>query len=315
MTVHNAHPRPEADAAYPPVSAIVCTRDRPQLLRRAVAGILAQDYPGDVECLVVLDRCQDRIDPGDLPPGRTLRVLANDHAPGLAGARNTGLAAAGGTYVAFCDDDDEWLPGKLTAQVDLFRRRPDAALVATAISIVTDEDTLTRVPPAETTLADLLRSRVAELHPSSFLARRADLLEAGGVDEEVPESYGEDYELLLRLARRGPVLSLASLLTIVHWDRLSFFSTRWDGIVGGLGYILDKFPEYAGDRVGRARLEGQIAFAHAAAGRRRHAVRWAAATLRDDPRQLRAYGAIAVASGVVRAESLLERVNARGRGL
>lgn len=310
---------------HPSVSVIVCTRDRPELLRRAASSILGQDYPGDLECLVIEDRCAHERSAADLataawgspdlPPGRSLRVLPNDRSPGLAGGRNTGLAVARGDLVALCDDDDEWLPGKITAQAQVLGRRPDAALVATGITIVTTEESVSRVPPVEVTLADLLRSRVAELHPSSFVMRRADLIDAGGIDEHVPMSFGEDYELLLRMARRGPVVSVSSLLTVVHWDRLSYFSTDWDGITGGLGYILDKHPDYGSDRVGRARVRGQIAFAHAAAGRGRHAVRWAAATLRDDPRQLRAYGAIAVASGVVRAESLLERVNARGRGL
>ena len=300
---------------YPLVTAIVCTRDRPELLRRAVSSILSQDYPGELECVVVLDQCEDDLSVPDLPSGRRLRVLPNARVQGLAGGRNTGVAAAEGELIAFCDDDDEWLPGKVRAQVELLHRRPDAAIVATGMSIVTEQETVARVPPEEVTLADLLRSRVVGLGSSSFLLRRADLIDAGGVDENVPMSYGEDYELLLRMAHRGPILSVPSLLTIIHWDRLSFFTTRWDGISDGLGYILAKYPEYGSDRVGRARVRGQIAFAHAAAGRRGRAVRWAAATLRDDPRQLRAYGAIAVASGVVRAESLLERVNARGHGL
>lgn len=309
-----SHQAQTADT-HPTVTAIVCTRDRPQLLRRAVSSILGQDYRGDLECVVVLDQCEDDLVLGELPPRRQLRVLRNSRAPGLAGGRNSGLAAAAGELVAFCDDDDEWLPGKIAAQVGLLARRPEAALVATGISIVTEQERVARTPPVEVTLADLLRSRVTELHSSSFLMRRLDLLEAGGVDEHVPMSYGEDYELLLRMAHRGPIVSVSSLLTVVHWDRLSFFSTRWDGISDGLGYILAKYPEYGSDRVGRARVRGQIAFAHAAAGRRGRAVRWAAATLADDPRQLRAYGALAVASGVVRAESLLERVNARGHGL
>jgi len=300
---------------HPSVSAVVCTRDRPELLRRAVSSILNQDYPGELECVVVLDRCEDDLAMPDLPAGRSLRVLANTRSPGLAGGRNTGVDAAAGELIAFCDDDDEWLPGKITAQVELLRRRPEASLVATGILIVTERERVPRVPPEEVTLADLLRSRVVGLAPSAFLLRRADLLAAGGVDEELPTSYGEDYELLLRMSHGGPVLSVPALLTIIHWDRLSYFTTRWDGITEGLGYILAKHPEYGSDRVGRARMRGQIAFAHAAAGRRGRAVQWAAKTLRDDPRQLRAYGAIAVASGVVRAESLLERVNARGHGL
>ena len=45
-----------------------------------------------------------------------MRVTANTHAPGLAGARNTGLDLAAADYVATCDDDDVWHPEKLEAQ-------------------------------------------------------------------------------------------------------------------------------------------------------------------------------------------------------
>ncbi|MBW3085254.1 hypothetical protein KEM60_01451 [Austwickia sp. TVS 96-490-7B] len=305
----------DMSSALPTVSAVVGTHDRPVLLRRAVTSILEQDYPGTIECIVVRDRCQDDLSMTDLPPGRSVIVVDNVRSPGLAGARNTGINRASGELIAFCDDDDEWLPGKISVQVEMLSQHPEASLVATGIRIVTADDAVTRIPPAQVTLPDLLRSRVAQIHPSSFLLRRDDLIAAGLVDEEVPSSFGEDYELMLRLARRGPIVSVTAPLTVVHWDRLSFFSTRWNGICDGLGYILTKFPEFNSDRVGRARLRGQIAFAHAAAHRRRDATRWAAATLRDDPRQLRGYAALAVATGLVPPQALLERVNAHGRGL
>lgn len=312
-------------AAAASVTAVVCTRARPILVRRAVASVVGQDYVGDVEVVVVLDDGSTaqaaRAAYADLPeavrdlPRRSVRIEVNDGRPGLAGARNTGIRLGGGQYVAFCDDDDEWLPGKLTAQAELLSREP-AVLVATGITIVTHEGERTRIPPARTTMADLLRSRVAELHPSSFLLRRADLLgRIGLVDERVPHSYGEDYELLLRCARFGPVVAVQRPLTIVHWDRLSYFNAQWEAVAGGLSYLLQRFPEFDDDRVGRARVRGQVAFAHAAAGHRGEALRWARRAWRDDPRQLRSYGAAAVAAGLAAPDRLLSHVNARGKGL
>lgn len=302
---------------WPAVTAVVCTRNRPDLLARAVAAILAQDYPGTLECLVVYDNSTAvPLDLGELPAARSVRVLENLRTPGLAGARNTGLLAAQGELIAFCDDDDEWRPGKISAQVGLWRQRPEAALVCTALTIVTAQGSVVRVAPAVVTREQLVRSRVAELHPSSFLIRRTDLLErAGLVDEQVPFSYGEDYELMLRLARLGPIATVPEPLTTVYWNRQSHFSTRWEGIAAGLTYLLERFPEFDRDRTGRARLRGQVAFAHAADRRTALALRWALATLRDDPRQLRAYAALGVACRLVSAETLLSRVNARGRGL
>ena len=53
-----------------------------------------------------------------LADGDRVLVISNDRKPGLAGARNCGILATKPSYVAFCDDDDRWLPGKLRAQVD-----------------------------------------------------------------------------------------------------------------------------------------------------------------------------------------------------
>ncbi len=299
------------------VTAIVCTRNRPELLQRAVRSILAQDYPGLIQCLVVFDHCEPApIDVGPLSSSRMLTTMRNGGTPGLAGARNWGLAGADGDFVAFCDDDDAWEPGKLAAQVALLAEQPQAVLCCTGIRIVTHEGTVERHPPVRVEMADLLRSRVAAIHPSSFVLRRADLEgRLGGINEDVPHSYGEDYDFLLRASRHGSVVAVQEALTVVYWDRLSYFSAQWEAIATGLSYILDSFPEFAVDRRGRARVRGQVAFARAAQGRRRDAVRWAARTLADDPRQKRAYGALAVAAGVASPGRLVERVNRSGRGL
>ena len=306
-----------AGSPAPAVTAIVCTRERPQLLQRAVTSILAQDYAGPVQCVVVFDQSEiSPIDLASLPPGRRLMVTRNDGTPGLAGARNWGLARSDADLVAFCDDDDAWHPGKLTAQVALLRAQPAAVLCATGVRIVTHEGSVERIPPARVELGHLVRSRVAAIHPSSFLISRRDLVERiGGLNEHVPFSYGEDYDFLLRASRYGCVVSVPEPLTLVYWDRLSFFSARWEAVAAGLSYLLEAFPEFDADRRGRARIRGQVAFAHAAQGRRRDAVRWAGRTLLDDPRQLRAHAALAVAAGVASPDRLLARVNRSGRGL
>jgi glycosyltransferase involved in cell wall biosynthesis len=305
------------DVLLPDVSVVIATRGRPQLLRAAVRAILAQDYAGDLDVVVVYDRIE--IDPLDdivVPPRRRLATIANVRTPGLAGGRNSGILATNGELVAFCDDDDEWLPGKLGRQVAEWQAVPDAVMVATGIRIETGEQSHVRLPPARVEFADLLVSRITEIHPSSFLMRRSDLLgDVGLVDEELPASYGEDYDLLLRMARQGHVLAVLEPLVIVHWDRASFFSEKWRGIAEGLSYLLAKHQRFAESPKGSARIEGQVAFAFAALGDRRDAWRWATRTIRHDVFQLRAYAAVAIASRVVPAGPLVRLVNSRGRGL
>ncbi len=87
--------------------------------------MLAQEYDGGIEVLVVFDRIEpDGASLEQDRPGRMVRVLANARTPGLAGSRNTGILAAQGELVAFCDDDDVWLPGKLGARCGLMAEQP-----------------------------------------------------------------------------------------------------------------------------------------------------------------------------------------------
>lgn len=313
---------PPADAASSrtpgsTVSVVLATRDRPQLLRRAVAAVIDQDHPGTIECVVVFDQSQPQpLELGALPPNRRVVTTTNGRTPGLAGARNTGIEAASGPLIAFCDDDDVWHPRKLSAQLASWDGDPDARVITTGIRIVTEDGQVERVGPPRVGFRDLLASRVSELHPSTFLLRRDDLLgDVGLVDEELPASYGEDYELLLRATRHGHVRNVPEPLVDIHWNRPSFFAGRWDNIAAGLTYILEVVPEFADHPKGHARIAGQIAFAHAARRRTRQALRWSARTLRHDPRQLRAFGALAVAARLADPGRLVERVQRQGRGL
>ncbi|WP_241973063.1 glycosyltransferase family 2 protein [Cryobacterium sp. TMT2-14] len=300
------------------MSVIIATRGRPELLRSAVRSILDQDYPGQIDLTVVFDQTAvDPMDDIDVPAARRqVRTVPNSRTPGLAGGRNTGIQAATGDLIAFCDDDDEWLPAKLRTQIETWKGDPAAVLVATGIRIATFGRMLDRLPPRRTEFADLLRSRTTEIHPSSFLMRRSDVLgRIGLVDEELPASYGEDYDFLLRAARVGHILGVSEPLVIVHWNRTSFFDGKWRGIADGLTYLLQKHPEFSGSAVGSARIEGQIAFALAALGMRAEAFRWARSTIRHDRSQLRAYAAVAIAARLVPASVLVSAVNRRGRGL
>lgn len=303
--------------APPPVTAVVATRDRPELVRRTLRSILAQDYPGEIHINVVFD--QSEIDPFPdlvIPENRKLHLMLNSRQPGLAGARNTGILAATGTYVAFCDDDDEWFRNRISAQVAAWEDDPGAAGISSAIIIESPGGSHMRVPNQKTSFEDFLKSRVTAIHTSTFLWRREDLITRFGmIDEDLPAAYGEDYDLLLRATKYGHIHSVSQPLVTVHWNRASFFDQRWYGIANGLEYLLRKHPEFARSPRGTARIAAQVAFAHAAVGDRANARRWAHSALRRDSRQPRAYAALAVAYRLLSAAMLVRFVNRRGRGL
>jgi len=299
------------------VSVVIATRGRPTLLRRAIQSIFAQDSSVQVEVVVVFDQVE--IDPLvdiEQNPARTVVTVLNTGRPGLAGARNTGVRSATFDYIAFCDDDDEWMSDKIDRQLKLAAHDPDAVIIATGIRIVSPGGIHDRPSPPRSELSNLLESRITELHPSSFLMRRDRLLgDLGLVDESIPASYGEDYDLLLRAAKVGHIAAVPDPLTIIHWDRTSFFSERWRGVADGLIYLLAKHPEFASSPRGQARIEGQIAFAHAALGERRVARSWVKKALRSDRTQLRAYLAWLIAVRALPAGAIVTLLNRRGRGL
>ncbi len=304
---------------------MIATRHRPALLRRAVASVLDQRYGGDVEVLAVFDQSPAEPDLAQEAPGadgrgaRDVRVLANERSPGLAGARNTGITAARGELVAFCDDDDLWLPGKLAAQAERLDAEPGLELVTTGVLVEARSKVSTRVLDRDRITHDeLLRSRVSEAHPSTFLFRRAALVSPDGiglVDESLPGSYAEDYDILLRAARRHPVGVVTLPLAKVFWHRSSFFAERWQTIVDALDHLVASHPELADEPRGLARIEGQQAFARASMHDRRGAWRTARRALAHNRREPRAWLALAVASGAVRSEWVLRALQAGGRGI
>lgn len=301
----------------PAVTAVVPTHNRPEMMRRAVQSILDQEYDGDVEVVVVFDACEPFDPPVEVPPRRKVRTVVNSHSRGLAGARNTGIDAATYDYVAFLDDDDYWLQGKLTAQMRHFAEPHPPVLVGTAMMVDDGRRTFDRLVPVEdVTHADLLRDRMAGLHSSTFVFDKAALTgPIGGVDEELPGGYGEDYDLLLRSSKVGPIHVVNRPLVSVTWAGQSYFFGRWSLYADGLSYLLEHHPEFADQRASLGRLCGQIGFARAAAGQRRRAWRWIARSLRNDPRQLRSWLAAGIALRVLSAPWVVREVQKRGKGI
>jgi glycosyltransferase involved in cell wall biosynthesis len=87
-----------------------------------LTSVLAQSF-GDFECLVVDDAGPE---PPELPTDSRVRLVSRDRNGGPAAARNSGVAAATGRYVAFLDDDDLWLPHRLETAARAHERAPVA---------------------------------------------------------------------------------------------------------------------------------------------------------------------------------------------
>jgi glycosyltransferase involved in cell wall biosynthesis len=296
----------------PKLSVVIPTRDRPRLLRRAVASVLEQDYIGQIECLVVFD--QSPVAPVMIhcdTTNRELRLLPNSRTPGLSGTRNTGTLAAKGELIAFCDDDDEWLPEKASRQIEIFDEL-DHATLGCGIYVHYSGRDIARFPPVETTFRYLLRSFPMELHASTWMLHRIDSVKVM-FDENMRHS--EDYEWLLRVASLMRIVAVREPLVRVHWDRPSWFLGRWQNMIEGMEYLLKKHPELTSDSHGLARIYGQIAFAYAALGKQAEAKRWIFEALSSNQVEIRAYLSLLVVSGLVQPETILRWLNSFGRGV
>src|SRR5208282_5250285 len=107
----------------PAVTAIITTFNRRKFLGPAIQSVLGQTF-GDFELLILDNSSTDGSE--ELVrefSDRRLRYIKHP-AMGISPQRNLGLAEARGEFVAFLDDDDEWLPRKLELELDLFRRGP-----------------------------------------------------------------------------------------------------------------------------------------------------------------------------------------------
>ena len=162
------------------VSIIITTFNRPHLLPKAVESAFSAGT--NVEVIVVDDASKDET-AKVCASLREIKYLRLDHNQGVAGARNVGLLASTGEYIAFLDDDDLRLPESLDHQVALLQAAPDAGFVAGGV-LLGDQDCVPtgRVATPRAESGDLFW-KVLELNlhliPAAVVVRKTCFLEVG----------------------------------------------------------------------------------------------------------------------------------------
>jgi len=184
------------------VSIIIPTRNRPHLLRRALASVAAQGGNLSFECIV--------IDDGDHLQAQSVKSvlqefccigLSTGGGRGGSYARNLGIDRAKGDLVAFLDDDDTWEPAKLSSQASLMRDR-SIALSYTAITVVSPDgrERHSFRTPRYSAQRRSIMSGIVIGTTSTVMVRRDALLDVGRFDEALPAL--QDYDLYIRLLSR-----------------------------------------------------------------------------------------------------------------
>lgn len=185
------------------VSVIIPTHRRPEFLRRAIESVLGQTYE-DFELLVVDDASSDHTtDVVKSFSDTRVQYWCNDTNRGGAATRNRGISLAQAAYLAFLDDDDEWLPQKLEMQVALLESCPEKVggvySGCERIASASGKSLGVMHPTKRGDLSYELLLSNPLAGTSGILLKKACFEKAGLFDERLP-SY-QDYDLWIRISK------------------------------------------------------------------------------------------------------------------
>lgn len=184
-------------------SAIITTRNRKELLEKAIESVLSQTVK-DVECVVVDDASEDGTKETYEKDSRIVyvRIDAKDSRGGNY-ARNQGIAHATGEFLTFLDDDDTWASDKLEKQLALYQKHPGSVIFCgrTFRKVIDGNVQLHTVIPPKKFTGDISRLiRMTYVTSTSCLFFPRTLLEkVGNFDERL--TFWQEYELCIRLAQ------------------------------------------------------------------------------------------------------------------
>jgi cellulose synthase/poly-beta-1,6-N-acetylglucosamine synthase-like glycosyltransferase len=197
----------------PAVSVILPVYNRATTLQQCVATVLAQTF-SDWELVAVDDASKDEscaVIEGFKDP--RIRLVRHEQNKGPSGARNTGIQAARGKYIALLDSDDEWLPGKLAAQVALLESGACDLCGCNYLVVNGDREHLIFIQnPAS--WEECLHTR-CELGNGTTLVVRREVIDAIGLLDETFRFY-EDWDWVLRMAAQFRLLVVPEPLARVY---------------------------------------------------------------------------------------------------
>lgn len=270
----------------PTFSVIVPTYNRADFVARAISSILEQEVQGGAEAIVVDDASIDDTEALVTRAfGPRVRYLRQPENRREGAARNAGAAHATGTYLAFLDSDDFYLPGKLAADLARFDATDRPAAVYSRARNVDPAGRNLGVRRLAAPQGDIFWQLAREnIIPMSTVAVRADVFRArGGFVEDVALSGTADWELWMRIAARDRWGFTDHAATCIRMHPASMLGNQaWmeRAMLAGLRHVLndDAVARRLRGRVGwlRAHLYVTIALSAYRNGFRSSAARWLA---------------------------------------
>lgn len=211
------------------VSVIIPTRNRKELLERAIHSVLNQTY-SPIEIIVVSDGSTDGTATLVSSLQKTypqIKYFKHGHSKGAPKARNHGIREASGKFVTFLDDDDEFLADNIEECMKSYN--DDYAYICTGYRRITPRGSTDVLPKKIITYDAMLYKIVTG---NQILARKDRIMELGGFDETLLSS--QDYDLWLRLNQKyGDANCARNPLIIMHaehdYDRITTSKSKIKG--------------------------------------------------------------------------------------
>lgn len=219
----------------PLVTVIIPTYNRLKFLAEAVDSVLNQTFK-DFELLIIDDGSTDGTHERFSNAAPPIRYIHQPHT-GVSAARNRGIKEAEGSFIAFLDSDDCWLPEKLAVQVDFLQKHPEVLICQTEEKWIrcgkhANPKNIHKKPSGNVFDKSLL---LCVISPSAVMMRKKFFEIVGLFDEKLPVC--EDYDLWLRAAYRMEVPLIPKPLTVKHGGH--------DDQLSGTFWGMDRFRVYA----------------------------------------------------------------------
>jgi glycosyltransferase involved in cell wall biosynthesis len=244
------------------VSAVIPTYNDESTIASAVESALAQRFDGESEVIVVNDGSTDGTGAVLAKFGDRIRVI-DQARRGVSGARNAGILAATGEYIALLDADDIWTEDKLAKTVPVLDQSPASAAVFSDAHVVQEPgrsllpNYIERGFDHSPTLDEMLLPPSWPILPSTTVVRRETMLAIGGFSEEFAASdYGcEDTFAHLLMRERGELTFVSEKLV---WYRMPRWEVKLIKRVGPVhsngsgnfhGVVDDPYDCFRGNRV------------------------------------------------------------------